>query len=364
MSTDEFLAIPKTLLVQHPDGEIKEMVLDEYLKGVVPPEMGLQKPIEALKAQAIASRSYAITTRRHAIDGFDMCTTTHCQAWKPEKRYADADRAVEETAGLVVTHEGKIVATPYFGHCDGRTRNSEEVWSGKVPYCRSVSCICGYAKLYGHGIGMCQRGAAAMAEQGATAEEILKHYYTGAEIAQAEPIPRTGFRRSVVLGQVVDVDGQPRGGLRLILNGPEGPINKGTTSDGRFWFSKLPAGQWELKVKGKPIRYGDLITDGRNALQLQVVAHDLPRLAANTVPLGYPPELIGTLGYEGVPLTITDPAGSELTVLSGSAAEYNPGGFVAPLSDPGTYTLRLFEQSFNFEIGDSGLWVRFDPEPA
>ena len=203
-----------------------------------------------------------------------------------------------------------------------------------------------------------------MAEQGATAEEILTHYYTGTEIAQADSIPRAGFRRSVVLGQVVDVEGQPRGGLRLILNGPEGPINKGTTSDGRFWFSKLPAGQWELKVKGKSIRYGNLMTDGRNALQLQVVAHDLPRLAANAVPLGYPPELIGTLGYEGVPLTITDPAGSELTVLSGSAAEYNPGGFVAPLSDPGTYTLRLFEQSFNFEIADSGMWVRFDPEPA
>ena len=123
MAADESLVIPKTLLVEVAKGQIEEMPVDEYLKGVVPPEMGLKKPIEALKAQAIAARSYAISTRRHASQGFDVCTTTHCQVYKPEKRYADADRAVDETSGQIITNRGKIVGTPFFGHCDGATRS-------------------------------------------------------------------------------------------------------------------------------------------------------------------------------------------------------------------------------------------------
>lgn len=362
MSTDGSLVIPETLLIQFSDGQVEEMPLDEYLKGVVPTEMGLKKPMEALKAQAIAARSYAITTRRHARDGFDMCTTTHCQVWKPKNRYPDSDRAVDGTAGQVIVHNGRIVATPFFGHCDGRTRNGQEVWSGEISYCQSVPCICGYDKLYGHGVGMCQRGAAAMAQQGATAEEILKHYYAGVEVAPATPLPRTGFRRSIVLGQVVDGQEQARRGLRLVLRGPEGALTKGTNRDGRFWFTRLPAGEWELKVKGKPVRYGGLVTDGRNTLELQVVVPDAPRLTANTVPLGHPRLLIGTLGYEGVPVTITDPAGNQLTVNSGSAAEYDPGGFVAPLSGAGTYRISFLDQSFDLEIGDGGLWAQFITE--
>ena len=364
MSADKPLLIPETLLIQLADGQIEEMPLEEYLKGVVPTEMGLKKPVEALKAQAIAARTYAVVTRRHARDGFDLCATTHCQVWKPKNRYTDSDTAVEETAGQVVTFNGKIAASPFYAHCDGRTRNSEEVWSGRMPYCRSVPCICGYDQLLGHGVGMCQRGAAAMALEGATAEEILKHYYTGVEIAAATAISRAESRRSLVLGRVVDGQGQARSGLRLVLTGSAGRFNKGTTKDGRFWFTGLPAGQWELKVKGKPVRHGDLLTDGRNTLELQVVVPDTQPLVADTIPIAYPKLLIGTLGYEGVPVTISDLSGNELTVLSGSAPDFNPGGFAVPLPPRGTCTLRFLDQSFDLEIGDIGLWVRFDAQPA
>ena len=222
MSIDQPLAIPETLLIQLPNSQTRELPLEEYLKGVVPSEMGLQKLPEALKAQAIASRSFAVSTRRHARDGFDMCTTTHCQRWQPVRRDPDADRAVDQTAGQVAVHNGRIVATPFFGHCDGRTRSSEEVWSGAVQYCQSVPCECGQTRLHGHGVGMCQSGAIAMALAGATADDILKHYYTGINVVQASSIPRTTFRRSMILGQVVDGQGLPRSGLRLVLRGPEG----------------------------------------------------------------------------------------------------------------------------------------------
>lgn len=370
MSQEE-LTIPQTLLIRLADGQVQEMSVDEYLKGVVPSEIGLAKPLEALKAQAIAARSYAVTTRRHAAEGFDLCTTAHCQVWKPQNRYPDSNQAVEETAGLVVTYGGKVVSAPFFGHCDGRTRNSEEVWSGRIAYCRSVPCICGYTSLHGHGVGMCQRGAVAMAQQGATAEEILTHYYTGVEIRRATAIPRTAFRRSIILGQVVDGQGQPRGGMRLVLEGPAGTVQKGTTGEGKFWFTGLPAGRWSLRVVGRPVHYSDLVTDGRNTVQIQVVVAEAPispvpdrQLTVSTTPLLYPPYLVGTLGQEGVVVTLTDPTGTEQTATSGSAPDYNPGGFVFPLRGAGTYTLRVFDQNFPIEVGDGGIWVRFTARPA
>lgn len=359
MATDKPVIIPKTLLIRLSGGQVQETDLDEYLKGVVPSEMGLQKPIEALKAQAIAARSYAATTRRHARDGFDICTTTHCQVWKPANRYPDSDRAVDETAGQVVTLRGRIVATPFFGHCDGRTRNSEDVWSGVMQHCRSVSCICGYTSMYGHGVGMCQRGAAAMAREGATAAEILKHYYKGTEITMATSIPRTGFQTSLVLGRVVDAGGNPLSGFRLLLKGSSGRQDRGTTNDGRFWFSNLPAGQWELRVKGKPVHYYDLVTDGRNTVELPVVVPELPALAARTVPMAYPRQLLGTLGYAGIQVTIEDSAGETTRVLSGSASGFDPGGFSVPLPPAGTCKVSFLDRSFDLEVGDQGLWVRF-----
>jgi len=362
MPHEEPLVIPETLRVGLTQGVVEEMPLEEYLKGVVPTEMGLQKPFEALKAQAIAARSYAISTRRHASQGFDVCITAHCQVYKPRNRYADADRAVDETAGQVIAYKDGIVGTPFFGHCDGHTRNSEDVWPTAAAYLRSVPCICGYDKLYGHGVGMCQRGAAAMARNGATAEEILKHYYTGVEIALAMYVPRTSFRRSVIMGQVVDGRGNPIPALALSLVGPEGTIGRRTNADGKFWISGLPAGTWKLRFRDQPVTYRNLVTDGRNTLDLHVMVPGSVPLVVSTMPLAYPQELVGTLGYEGVQVTVVDPAGNEQRVLSGTAQEFDPGGFAMPLTQAGRYTVHVLDQTFDVNVGDRGLWVRFGHE--
>ena len=332
------------------------MLLDDYLRAVVPDQMGSSRPIEALKAQAIACRSYAVTTRRHTRDGFDLCTAAHCLGWEREPAHRGSDRAVDETANIVAASNGRIVIPPFHDHCDGRTRSGEEVWSGQIPYCRSVPCDCGYSSLSGHGVGMCQRGAVAMAEAGLAAEAILTHYYTGIEAVQATPTPRDSFRRSIVLGETVDRHGQHHSGLHLVLEGPEGSLAS-TIKNGRFWFSRLPAGKWALRLKGKPPVRGSLVTDGRNTLELQVVVPDAPVSIASMVPLGHPRKLIGTLGHDGIPVTVTDPTGSRTTVLSGSAADYDPGGFVVPLVGAGTYRLHVLDHSFDLEIGDGGLWI-------
>jgi hypothetical protein len=161
--------------------------MDEYLKGVVPREMSNLWPIEALKAQAIAARCYATThIDRHASIGGDVCNTVHCQAWSPA-HYSQTDDAVDATSGEVARYDDAIISAFYFGHCDGNTRNSEDVWVQALPYCRGVDCECGYTYMYGHGVGMCQRGAQAMAERGATYVEILAHYYTGVTVGAGNP---------------------------------------------------------------------------------------------------------------------------------------------------------------------------------
>lgn len=171
--------------------EVQVMELEEYLKGVLPKEMGPGAPREALRAQAVAARCYAmnaIKSPRHAPNA-DICITTHCQVWA-EGQWPTTSQAIEDTGGIVATHNGEIINAFYFGHCDGRTRNCEDVWIQALPYCRSVDCPCGWDKMYGHGVGMCQQGAMKMASQGATFKEILWHYYTGTAIdGQTAPPP-------------------------------------------------------------------------------------------------------------------------------------------------------------------------------
>lgn len=163
-----------------PPGWIPDVVtmdLDEYLRGVVPSEMPSYWAIEALKAQAVAARSYAVAESYHSPYA-DICTTTHCQAWN-NVHYDKTDQAISATRSVVATYNGSIISAFYFGHCIGQTRNSV------VPYCRSVYCAhCAeqhYSTYWGHGIGMCQEGAAGYAGAPYTWNyvQIFKHYYTG-----------------------------------------------------------------------------------------------------------------------------------------------------------------------------------------
>jgi len=164
---------------------IRELDLEDYIANVVTAEMPENFPWEALKAQAVAARSYAcfaIEHPRHEDAGADLCASSHCQLYKePAGIFTKA--AALETKGLVLVYEDEIVEACYFSHCDGLTRSAEEIWGGRVDYLVSVTCPCGFNELLGHGVGMCQWGAKALAEAGKSFEEILKHYYTGTETA-------------------------------------------------------------------------------------------------------------------------------------------------------------------------------------
>ncbi|MEW5721080.1 MAG: SpoIID/LytB domain-containing protein, partial [Chloroflexota bacterium] len=180
------LVLPTSLRVLLPNGQVEEMKLETYLAGAVAAEIGADAPLEALKAQAVASRTYVASAQRHPEHNADVCTTAHCQKWKRVDPVTAPEvfRALSETWGMVATYDGQLISAFFFEHCDGHTRNAEEMHIPALAYLRGVSCSCGFLTLKGHGVGMCKRGAIVMARRNASFEQILQHYYRGVSIVR------------------------------------------------------------------------------------------------------------------------------------------------------------------------------------
>jgi uncharacterized repeat protein (TIGR02543 family) len=193
MGEQSIIYIPSTIKVMMDDDSVEIMDLDEYVKGVVAAEMGSDWPIETLKAQAVAARTFAVYNTHHDHCNVDVCTDQNCcQAWKSPPYDSTIVDAVTSTCNEVITYNGTIIREAlYFSHCDGHTRNSEDYngWD-YVPYLRGVPCGCadayGWTDHNSHGVGMCQYGARVMAEQDFSYIDILKHYYSGVEIDLAQ----------------------------------------------------------------------------------------------------------------------------------------------------------------------------------
>lgn len=269
------------------DGELREMDLNEYLWGVVAAEMPASFELEALKAQAVAARTYSLNKAGQAANHpeADLCTDhTCCQAWisreKAQANWGDnaqtytdkITRAVAETNGEVALYEGALISALYHSSSTDTTQDAVAVWGGNVPYLKSVpspegeevpdyhstvtypsqeckdrilsakpeavlegdpanwftnavysdggsvltidlggTTVSGHEARtifdlrsasftvettpdsvtfsvtgYGHGVGMSQYGANAMAAEGKTYQEILQHYYTGITVESYE----------------------------------------------------------------------------------------------------------------------------------------------------------------------------------
>lgn len=248
---DFFLEIPGrikrryrgSLAIRASSGSLLAVVtldLEIAVASVVAAESAPGTPTEALKAYAIAARSYFVAGRgRHRT--FDFCDTTHCQFLRtPPPASSPVAQAVEATRGLVLAYQSRLFAAMYTRSCSGRTRTpSQEGLPTKVyPYysvecdhCRkhpvlwtsnldledaaslrpsdegarlAVAQRLGWSAVpsnefsltkngdrlllagvgNGHGIGLCQAGAKAMAEAGAGFREILEHYYPNTDIVK------------------------------------------------------------------------------------------------------------------------------------------------------------------------------------
>ncbi|MEK3883933.1 stage II sporulation protein D [Paenibacillus sp. PL2-23] len=134
--------------------QVETVPLETYVMGVVAAEMPIDFHLEALKAQAVAARTYIV--RRLAMDGGDgqadvLDTVQHQvylskdeldKRWKGDAKrdnLAKLKHAVEDTRGLIMTYEGEPIEAAFFSTSNGYTENSEDYWEQSLPYLRSVA---------------------------------------------------------------------------------------------------------------------------------------------------------------------------------------------------------------------------------
>ncbi len=113
---------------------VNALAVDQYVKGVIPNESPPSWPMAELKAQAVASRSFALTGGVEG-DDYDLYSDTRSQVYKGlESEYTTSDEAEEQTAGQVLTYEGKIAETLFSACSGGKTESMQNVFGTAVPY--------------------------------------------------------------------------------------------------------------------------------------------------------------------------------------------------------------------------------------
>lgn len=118
--------------------------LDDYVKGVIPYEMSASWPLEALKAQAVAAKNYALGkkagSKHNSSYHFDICTTTHCQVYRGIGSANDnSNRAVDEVSGKFVYYNGKLATqTVYSSSHGGASEDAKNIWGNEIAYLKGV----------------------------------------------------------------------------------------------------------------------------------------------------------------------------------------------------------------------------------
>ncbi len=132
----ELTAADKGILV------VNQLPLEEYLVGLINCEISSAWPIEAVKAQAIIARTYALNRKAARIT-----SPYHLESSVVDQVYegcliedSRARRAVLETEGEVLTYGGAIIQAYYHSSCGGRTEASENIWGASLPYLKGVDC--------------------------------------------------------------------------------------------------------------------------------------------------------------------------------------------------------------------------------
>jgi stage II sporulation protein D len=122
---------------------INELPLEEYIKDVVAAEVSPDWDMEALKAQAVISRTYAVYQRKGTGNSFyDIASSVLHQSYKGKKPDARISYAVETTSGELLTFEEKPIEAFYHSTCGGKTENSGDVFGKSYPYLKSVESSC------------------------------------------------------------------------------------------------------------------------------------------------------------------------------------------------------------------------------
>lgn len=142
---------PRTIHVLFDDGIVQEFDLDTYVLGVVLGEMPVDFELEALKAQAVVARTYALkrnTTGKKHKDGAVCIDPGCCQAYCSQESFLEQGgtstsvqkviNAVKSTEGQVLTYQGKLIEATYFSCSGGKTEDAVAVWGTEIPYLQAV----------------------------------------------------------------------------------------------------------------------------------------------------------------------------------------------------------------------------------
>lgn len=123
---------------------VNRLSVEDYVRGVLQMETSDKWPAQALQAQAVISRTYALRNRgRHGRSGYDFCSQPHCQTYggaSAERQATDA--AVQRTKGeVLVDRKKRLASTVYHSSCGGSTESAENVWEhGGQPYLKATHC--------------------------------------------------------------------------------------------------------------------------------------------------------------------------------------------------------------------------------
>ena len=169
---------------------INEIALEDYMKGLG--EVSESSHIQKAQTIMVAARSYAY---HYAVDGVkfpgkpyhlndDPNSTQKYIGYGMELRSPTITKAVEQTAGQVVSFDKKAIKVPYFNQSAGFTKSAKQVWGwNNTPYLKGVSDpYCKQTSFLGHGVGISGCGASQMAKEGFDFEQIIKYYLPGVEI--------------------------------------------------------------------------------------------------------------------------------------------------------------------------------------
>ncbi len=133
----KFIPYNNTMIV------INELDIEDYVKGVLPHEMSPSWPMEALKAQAVAARTYAIfhILKNNGEKPFDVDNTTKYQVYNGrEKINWNTEQAVDRTKSEIAVYNNKVIATYFSALCGGYTDSAKNVFGANVPYLEGVEC--------------------------------------------------------------------------------------------------------------------------------------------------------------------------------------------------------------------------------
>ncbi len=216
---------------------INDLDIEDYLRGVIGAEIPSDWEDEALKAQAVASRTYALYQKKASGSrAYDLVATVDGQVYAGRSGERETTvRAVRETEGIIITYGGEAIPAFYHSSCGGHTESAWELWGIDAPYLRGVDCDCQEISKYGTWEKRLSTAsaAAALRRQG--------YHLSGITSVEIDGITTAGRVKQVAIRYAGGIERIPAEQLRAAVG-----------------YSAIPSVFFEIEMEG-----GEIVISGR-----------------------------------------------------------------------------------------------------